>query len=63
MEGKQILLVVLIANEAYGLMLKSGILVLCKLDVEQVDDYVNYEFLFKVLKKWVAGHKWMGWNS
>ena len=51
-EGRQILVTVLIANEVVDSRLKSnegG--VLCKLDMEKVYDHVNWKFLFAVLRK------------
>lgn len=48
-DGRQILDVVLIANEAIDSMLKSDeTSVLCKLDIEKVYDYVSWSFLIFV---------------
>ena len=51
-EGRQILDVVLIANEVVDSKLKSNEgSVLCKLDIEKTYDHVNWKFLFAVLRK------------
>ena len=56
-EGRQILVVVLIANEAFDLLLKSNESgLLCKLDIEKVYDHVIWDFLLVVLKKMGFGH-------
>ena len=50
MEGRQILDVMLIANEAINSMLKSNKCdVLCKLDIKKAYDNVNWNFLLLVL--------------
>ena len=51
-EGRQILDVALIANEAIDSLLKrneSG--VLCNLDLEKAYDHINWNFLLLVLQK------------
>ena len=61
-EGRQILVVVLIANEAFDLLLKSNESgLLCKLDIEKVYDHVIWDFLLVVLKKMGFGEKWILW--
>ena len=51
-EGRQILDVVLIANKAIDMMLRSNRSgVLCKLDIEKAYDHVNWNFLLEVLEK------------
>ena len=50
-QGRQILDVVLIANEAIDSMLRSNnCKALCKLGIEKTYDYVNWEFLLLVLE-------------
>ena len=61
-EGRQILDVVLIANEVVDSRLKGnegG--VLCKLDIEKGYDHVNWKFLMAVLRKMGFGEKWIKW--
>ncbi|RVW46228.1 LINE-1 retrotransposable element ORF2 protein [Vitis vinifera] len=63
-EGRQILDVALIANEAIDSLLKrneSG--VLCKLDLEKAYDHINWNFLLFVLQSMGFGEKWTGWIS
>ena len=51
-EGRQIVDIVLIANEVVDSRLKSNEgSVLCKLDIEKTYDHVNWKFLFAVLRK------------
>ena len=51
-EGRQILDVVLIANKAIDMMLRSNRSgVLCKLDIKKAYDHVNWNFLLEVLEK------------
>ncbi|CAN4116770.1 unnamed protein product [Withania somnifera] len=59
--GRQIMDVVLIANEAIDsrlAMKKPGIL--CKLDIEKAFDHVNWEFLLNILKKMGLGKNGSG---
>ncbi|RVW22689.1 Transposon TX1 uncharacterized 149 kDa protein [Vitis vinifera] len=61
-EGRQILDVVLIANEAIDSVLKnneSGIL--CKLDIEKAYDNVDWTFILTVMQKMGFGEKWIRW--
>ena len=56
MEGRQILDVVLIENEAVDSMLKDkdcGLL--CKLNIEMAYFLINWDFLLVVKGKWVLG--------
>ena len=47
MEGRQILDVVLVANEVTNSILKSNEgAVMCKLDIEKAYDHVEWSFLF-----------------
>ena len=49
-EGRQILDVVLIANEAIDSILKNnGCAILCKLDIEKAYDHVDWSFLLIVM--------------
>ena len=60
--GREILDVVLIADKAINLLLKSNECgVLCKLDIEKTYDHVNQNFLLSVLQNMGFGKKWIGW--
>ena len=62
MEGRQILDVVLIANEAMDSRLKDNVRgVLCKLDIEKTYDHISWSFLLAVLKKMGFGERWIKW--
>ena len=62
MEGRQILDVVLIANEAMDSRLKDNVRgVLCKLDIEKTYDHISWSFLLAVLKKMGCGERWIKW--
>ena len=50
-QGRQILDVMLIANEALDLLKSNDRGLLCKLDIEKVYDHVNWEYMLLVLKK------------
>ena len=61
-EGRQILDVVLIANEAVDTIIKrkeSGIV--CKLDIEKAYDHLSWEFLIQVLDKMGFEKRWVSW--
>ena len=63
-EGRQILDVALIANEAIDSLLKrneSG--VLCKLNIEKAYNHLNWNFLMLVMQRMGFGEKWTGWIS
>ena len=62
MEGRQILDVVLIANEVVDSRLKrnqGG--VMCKLDIEKAYDHIRWKFLLVVVKKMGFGERWIKW--
>ncbi|RVW33303.1 Transposon TX1 uncharacterized 149 kDa protein [Vitis vinifera] len=61
-EGRQILDVVLIANEVIDSILKNnknGFM--CKLDIEKAYNNVDWSFLLTVMQKMGFGEKWIGW--
>ena len=60
-ESRQILDIVLIANEVMDSMLKNNAgSVLCKLHIKEYD-HVNWKFLISVLRKMTFGKKWIKW--
>jgi hypothetical protein len=61
-KGRQILNLILIANESIDCRLRlkePGIL--CKMDVEKAYDHVNWDFLLYMLKRCGFGVKWCSW--
>ena len=62
-EGRQILDVALIANEAVDSMLRrtdGG--VVCKLDIEKAYDHLNWEFVIEVMRRKGFGQRWLTWD-
>ena len=61
-KGRQILDLVLIANECLDSTLKADIPgVLCKLDLEKAYDHVNWAFLSYLLQRCGFPKKWKKW--
>ena len=61
-QGRQILDLVLIANECLNSRLKSSRPgVPCKLDVEKTCDHFNWDFLLCVVQRCGFGERWMKW--
>ena len=60
--NRQILDLVIIANECLDSRLKTGLPgLLCKLDVEKAFDHVNWGFLMQLLEKGGFSAKWRQW--
>ncbi|RVW18195.1 Transposon TX1 uncharacterized 149 kDa protein [Vitis vinifera] len=60
-QGRQILDVVLIANETLDSRLKDNKPGLLKMDIEKAFDHVNWDFLMEVMSKMGFGHRWINW--
>lgn len=61
-EGRQIIDVALIVDEAIDFMLRSNSSrVICKLDIEKAYDHVNWGYLLAILDKMGFGKKWIRW--
>ena len=60
--GRQILDAVLIANEAIDSEIKDNLKgILCKLNIKNAYDHVNWSFILAVMEKMGFGSKWIGW--
>ena len=61
-EGRQILNVVFVVNEVIDSILKSNEgAVMCKLDIENAYDHVDWSILFSVMSMMGFGEKWIRW--
>ena len=61
-EGRQILNVALITNEAIDSRLKSSTpKIIHKLNIEKAYDHVHWRFHFEVIEKMGFRQKWVGW--
>jgi hypothetical protein len=61
-KGRQILDLMLIANECLHSKLKAAVSgVLCKLDLKKAYDHVNWAFLIYLLRRCGFSEKWRKW--
>lgn len=60
--GRQILDVVLIANDLIDSRIKSSTpRVVCKLDIEKAYDHINWHFLIYLMRRMAFGERWVAW--
>jgi hypothetical protein len=61
-KGRQVLDLVLVANECLDSRLRSGEPgMLCKLDMEKADDHIDWNFLLYLLRRCGFGERWCSW--